>query len=207
MKTCKILLKSLFVFLLFINICITLSGCCGHSGGGNNLNPSNVTTLGQVTVPDDGSVAFAGEGISLNALPDTFAKGTTIKFTKVTGGNLLSNLGMNGKNITLDSDVYGIEINPEQEILNNAATITLDLTSDYDSSKKYYFSVNRETPTLVTSENITRSLNARLAAKKKFELGFITTFKYVALAHLNKEVLSNDPKVWCDNASKDVGLL
>ena len=195
---------SVIYFLSFIILCISLSGCCGHSSGGNNLNPSNTTVIGNVNVNNDGSVSFSGDGISLNALPNTFAEGTSIKFTKVTGGNLLSALGMDGKGITLDSEVYGIEISPEQELLNNAATITLDLTSNYDSSKKYYFSVNRETPTLVTSENISTSLNSRAATKKKFELGFITTFNYVALAHLNKELLSEDPSVWCDNSSKDV---
>ncbi len=200
----KIVIKGLLIAVMFLALCISLSGCCGHSGGGNNLNPSNKTTIGEARVNSDGSVSFSGDGISLNALPDTFKDGTIIKFTKVTGGNLLSYLGMDGKDITLDSDVYGIEISPEQELLNNAATLTIDLVSDYDSNKKYYFSVNRETPTLVTSENNSTSLSVRTAAKKQFELGFITTFSYVALAHLKKELLSKDPSVWCDNSSKDV---
>ena len=204
MKKINRIIRVLCSLFVFFSICIFISGCCGHSSGGSSFTPANTTTIGQVTVKADDPVSFVSDGISLNALPNTFADGTTIKFTKVTSGNLLSCLGMSGKDITLDSDVYGIEINPQQELLNNAATLTLDLTSTFDNTKKYYFSVNRETPTLVTSENPSRSLNYRAATVKKFELGFITTFNYVALAHLNKEVLAKDPTVWCDNSSKEV---
>lgn len=199
----KILIKSIIFLLLIFFVCVNLSGCCSHSGGGGSSS-SNVTSIGEAKVNDDGSVSFSSDGISLNAIPNTFSKGTTIKFTKVTGGDLLGYVGMSGKAITLDSDVFGIEISPQQEILNHAATVTLELSSGIDDNKKYYFAVNREIPTLVTSENISRSLSVRAATKKRFELGFVTTFSYVALAHLNKEIFADDPKVWCDNPSKEV---
>lgn len=197
-------IQKLLSFVLLLYVCLSLTGCCGHSGGGHSINPSNATVVGQVAVNSDGSVSFAGEGISFNAVPGTFSDGTTIKFTKVEGGDLLSYLGMSGKAITLDSDVYGIEITPQQEILSNAATITLDLTGNYDSNKKYYFSVNREFPTLVTTENPSRSLSVRASTQKSFDLGFVTMFKYIALANLNNETLASDPTLNCDSSSKEV---
>ena len=205
MNYIKLLSKLVFSVLIFSALCINLSGCCGHSGGGgNSSSPINKTTIGEVKVNDDGSVYFSGDGITLNALPDTFVQGTTIRFSKVTGGDLLSCLGMSGKPISLSSEVYGVEISPEQEILNRAATVTIDLSSNYDSTKKQYFALNRETPVLVTSENTSMSLNARAAKKKSIELGFVTTFSYIAAASLKTEILSKDPSIWCDNSSKEV---
>ena len=205
MKIIKLLSKLVFFFVLFVILSINLSGCCGHSGGGGGgVIPVNKTTLADVTVNDDGSVSINSNGISLNALPDTFQQGTKIKITQVTGGDLLSLLGMSGKDISLSSPVFGIEITPEQEILNKAATLTIDLSDKYDSTKKQYFALNRETPTLVTSQVITNSLDIRPAKKNTLELGFVTTFSYAALACLKKEILSTDPSIWCDNPIKEV---
>ncbi len=204
MKFFKLLSKLIFSVVLFSFLCINLAGCCGHSGGGGSSSPVNKTTIGEVKVNEDGSVYFSGDGITLSALPDTFLSGTKIKFTKVTGGDLLSPLGMSGKPISLSSEVYGVEISPEQEMLNKAATVTLDLSPNYDSSKKQYFALNRETPVLVTSENPSLSLSQRAAKKNSIQLGFITTFSYIAAACLNTEVLSKDPSIWCDNSSKEV---
>ena len=205
MRYIKLLSKLVFLVILFSALSLCLSGCCGHSGGGNSGGtPVSKTTIGEVRVNDDGSVFFSGEGITLNALPDTFLSGTSIKFSKVTGGDLLSCLGMSGKPISLSSEVYGIEISPEQEILNKAATVTIDLSPNYDNTKKQYFALNRETPVLVTSENASLSLNQRAAKNSSIQLGFVTTFTYIAAACLNTEVLSKDPSIWCDNSSKEV---
>ena len=90
---------SLICFFLFVLLCVSLSGCCGHSSGGNNLSPTNTTVIGNINVNKNEPVSFYGDGISLNALPNTFVDGTTIKLTKITGGNLLSALGMDGKDL------------------------------------------------------------------------------------------------------------
>ncbi|MBR4569535.1 MAG: Ig-like domain-containing protein [Candidatus Riflebacteria bacterium] len=205
MKYIKQLTKLVFITLIFFVLSINLSGCCGHSGGGSSGGSSvSKEIIGEKKVNDDGSVYFSGEGITLSALPDTFSKGTSIRFSKVTGGDMLSCLGMSGKPIVLSSEVYGVEISPEQEILNNAATVTIDLSPNYDSTKKQYFALNRETPVLVTSENTSMSLSSRAAKKKSIELGFVTTFSYIAAASLKNEILSKDPYIWCDNSSKEV---
>ena len=205
MNYIRLLSKLVFLTIIFAVLSINLSGCCGHSGGGSSGGSSySEETIGQVKVNDDGSVFFSGDGITLNALPDTFSKGTSIRFSKVTGGDMLSCLGMSGKPIVLSSEVYGIEITPEQEILNNAATVTIDLSTNYDSTKKQYFALNRETPVLVTSENTSLSLNQRAAKMSSISLGFVTTFNHIAAACLKTEVLSKDPSIWCDNSSKEV---
>lgn len=198
-------IKNIFIaFILFFILSVTLSGCCGHSSGGNNIQPAQKTTLADVTVNKDGSVSINANGISLNALPSTFLEGTKIKISKITGGDMLGLLGFGGKDISLSSPVFEIDISPEQEMLNKAATLTVDLSDGYDNKKKQYFALNRAIPTLVTTENLSKSLNSRLAVNDKKELGFITTFKYVALACLKTETLSKDPLIWCDNFQKDV---
>ena len=198
-------IKNIFIaFILFFILSVTLSGCCGHSSGGNNIQPAQKTTLADVAVNKDGSVSINANGISLNALPSTFLEGTKIKISKITGGDMLGLLGFGGKDISLSSPVFEIDISPEQEMLNKAATLTVDLSDGYDNKKKQYFALNRAIPTLVTTENLSKSLNSRLAVNDKKELGFITTFKYVALACLKTETLSKDPLIWCDNFQKDV---
>ncbi len=191
-------------FVLFLLFLVTLTGCCGHSSSGESIKPTQKTTLADVTVNNDGSVSINAKGISLNALPSTFLEGTKIKINQITSGDMLGLLGFGGKDISLSSPLFEIEISPEQEMLNRAATLTIDLSDGYDNSKKQYFALNRAIPTLVTTENVSRSLNARAALSDKKELGFITTFKYVALACLKKESLSKDPLIWCDNFQKDV---
>ena len=195
--------KSLLSLLFLLYVCLSLTGCCGHSSSGGKISPASVTELGKATVNNDGSVSCSYGELSLNALPNTFAGGTTIRFTRIDNGDLLSYLGTGGKSISLDSSVYGVEIDPPQELLGNVATISINI-DNYDSTKKYYFAVNRASPALVTSENTSRSLGVRASGKKTFELGFVTSFKYIAMANLNKEVMRSDPAIWCDSSFKDV---
>lgn len=201
MRYCQIYLLSFFLI-----ISIFLSGCCS-SGGSSPVSPlppsPKEMELDTITVGNGAVNYYSNEGIHLTAIPGTFAEGTKIKFTKITGNNLLTHFGMEGKDLTLNSPVYGVYFEPNPLILENAATISIELDPTIPANDRLYFAVNRIEPTLVASNKSSApGSNIRAAASNKLELGFFTTFNKIALVTVKKNELKEDPEFLLDSSVK-----
>lgn len=197
-----------FLALFFsLLISINLIGCCSHSGGDSNSN-NGMTPVAQKTfeVKSDGPVNFELEGVKLSAASKTFAKGTKITLLKYEDSPALKEMNLKDKGVSLLSPVFGFKLEPEQDILDGMATISVDITPGITTGSKTYFALKRDEVSLVSSEEETSgtpSYRASATSNKK-HLPFITTFKYIALTSIKDEFLASDPVLLSDSNSNTI---
>ena len=196
--------RKLTCILIILSISLIFTGCCGSSGG-SGADYNSIRTY-STYASEDGSINEEWDGIGLHALPGTFEPRTSITVSILNDARGLSELGLNTSDVTLMSPVFGIKLEPSQEILNDMATVTIDISPENNISSRVYFAVKRDETSLVTTnteENSNPSLRASNNAQKK-SLPFITAFRFIALAKIEEEFINQDPVIRFDNSSNSI---